>query len=239
MYQNWCSVTVNNRKRYKEDCKIAKAIYYLNRFDNLVSGSDDLYETFENEDGWAMERLLLTISRFCTLVQHISTLPDFAGFEKLAEIIDYFSKGLYGELDADGADDIEEELEHYDALLDDAFDFRLMCDYTQKIEIPNQPSFIPADLECGNIGTYFFSTAYAALQSFIFHEPNGNFEMEFVACGILADNYYRTSDSDLRDMPNILEETERIFLDYDFVKSNPTLDKFQERINAYKRIMLV
>lgn len=131
MYQNWCSVTVNNRKRYKEDRKIAKAIYYLNRFDNLVSGSDDLYETFENEDGWAMERLFLTMSRFCTLVQHISTLPDFAGFEKLAEIIDYFSKGLYGELDADGADDIEEELEHCDALLDDAFDSRLMCDYTQ------------------------------------------------------------------------------------------------------------
>lgn len=42
-------------KTYKDEGKTAEAIHYLNRFDNLVSGVDDLYETFENEDDLAME----------------------------------------------------------------------------------------------------------------------------------------------------------------------------------------
>ena len=42
-------------KAYKQEGKLSKAIYYLNRFDNLVSGDDDLYETFDKQDSQAMQ----------------------------------------------------------------------------------------------------------------------------------------------------------------------------------------
>ena len=36
-----------------------------------------------------------------------------------------------------------------------------------------------------------------------------------------------------------LRETARIFSDFDFLKTTPTQEQFQERIKRYKKIMLV
>ncbi len=63
--------------------------------------------------------------------------------------------------------------------------------------------------------------------------------MEFAACGLLTDYYYRTSDTDAADEPKIKEETARIFSDYEFVKGNPDAASFRNRIAQYKKIMLV
>ncbi|MDE7414797.1 MAG: hypothetical protein K2N44_00485 [Lachnospiraceae bacterium] len=63
--------------------------------------------------------------------------------------------------------------------------------------------------------------------------------MEFLACGILADYYYRTSELELKEVPKIQEETACIFSDYDFVKSDPDYDLFQKRIDSYNNIMLI
>lgn len=274
-------------KAYKQDGKLSKAVYYLSRFDNLVSGDDDLYETFDKQDSqttqWIEELesqqepyektiqsqvveksqelsdlqkiqwMLLTMSRFCSLFERISALEDFEGFETLSEMVDLICGGLYGELDTDNADDIQDAMVDYDDLLEDVFDSEVMCDYTQTVQIPNQPDFIPADLESGDVGTHYFGMAFAAMQSFIFdterrlsecpisgtaklEEPA---DLEFVACGILADYFYRTSDAELKDVPQIQQETTRIFSDYDFIKSAPDYEAFQERINEYKTILLV
>lgn len=257
-------------KAYKKQGKVSKAIYYLNRFDNLVGGDNGLYAKFEKQDdkvmGWIaeleveqepyektiqeqvleksedlnvlqkMQWMLLTMSRFCVLFQHISNLPDFEGFGKLDKMVDHFAKGLYGELD----EDKEWEISDYGDYMDEVFDSSLMSDYTQKVEIPNQESFVLADLESGDVGTFYFTTAFDALQSFIFDElDEEDLDMEFVACGILADYYYRTCDVDIKDERKIQEETERIFSDYDFVKEEPDMERFQERIEKYKKIMLI
>lgn len=274
-------------KAYRQEGKLSKAIYYLNRFDNLVSGDDDLYETFEKQDlqatQWIVELeiqqepyeksiqsqvvekskelndlqkiqwILLTMSRFCSLFERISVLEDFEGFEKLSEMVDLICGGLYGTLDADDSDEIQDAMDQYDELIEDVFDSEVMCDYTQTVRIPDQPDFVPADLESGDVGTYYLGMAFTAMQSFIF-DAEGQLsecpisgaakleepvEMKFAACGILADYYYRTSDAELKDVPQIRGETERIFSDYDFVKSEPDYEAFQERINVYKTIMLV
>ncbi|MBD5088732.1 MAG: hypothetical protein HDT30_07970 [Clostridiales bacterium] len=256
---------------YKKEGKVSKAIYYLNRFDNLVGGDNGLYAKFEKQDdkamGWIaeleveqepyektiqeqvleksedlnvlqkMQWMLLTMSRFCVLFQHISNLPDFEGFGKLDKMVDYFAKGLYfGKLD----EDKEWEISDYGDYMDEVFDSSLMSDYTQKVEIPNQESFVLADLESGDVGTFYFTMAFGALQSFIFDElDEEDLDMEFVACGILADYYYRTCDVDIKDERKIQEEIERIFFDYDFVKEEPDKERFLERIGKYKKIMLI
>ena len=200
-----------------------------------------------------MQWILLTMSRFCTLFEKLSVLPDFEGFEKLSEMIDYICDGLYGTLDTDDSDDIQDALWDYDDLLDNVFDSEVMSDYTQTVQILNQPDFVPADLESGDVGTYYFGMAFGALQQFIFDEdgqssecaipstaqPDDPVDMEFVACGILADYFYRTSDADLEKIPQIQEEAARIFSDYDFVKSAPDYQAFQQRIDLYKEVMLI
>lgn len=283
-YENVAKYYLELGKTYKKNGKLSKAIYYLNRFDNLVSGDDDLYEIYETQDEKAMQWveeleaeqepyekmiqaqvvekaeclndlqkmqwMLLTMSRFCAIFQHISVLPDFGEFEKLTEMVDHFSKGLYGKLNEEGVDEIEDAIAEYADTIEDVFDSITMSDYTQKIALSNQPDFVPADLESGDTGTYYFGMAFLALQSFIFDTQeqlqenavpslDDPVEMEFVACGILADYYYRTSNVELKDVPKIQEETARILSNHDFVKSDPDYDAFQKRIDAYKNIMLI
>lgn len=262
-------------KLYKEKGITTKALYYLGRFDNLVSGDDDLYDNFEKEDEQAMDWieeiqteqmpyeltiqqqvmemsedltilqkmqwLLLSMARFCTLFEELSQLSgyDFYGYEKLSEMVDYFSEGLYGEL----SEDAEEALDDFYSTIEDVFDSSVMNDYNLKLQIPNQESFVPADLESGDVGTFYFTMAYDLLQAYIFDEEVDEEDLQegirFTACGILADYYYRTSETDIKGEPKIQEETKRIFGDYDFVKGNPDKESLIKRIEKYKKIMLV
>ncbi len=260
-------------KEYRKKGMTAKALYYLNRFDNLVGGMDSLYDKFAKKDDqvceWIEELeeehtpyektiqeqvlekaedlstpqklqwLLLTMSRFCRLFTYTSLFPEFEVFGELEKIVSYFTNGFYGELEESAKEDIEEEILDFDDGTDEVFDSILMSDYTKKVEIPEQESFVPADLEGGD-GTFFFGAAVYVLSHFIFDEVDeDDIKMEFAACGLMTDYYYRTSDTDVADEPKIKEETGRIFSDYEFVKSNPDAASFRNRIAAYKKIMLV
>ncbi len=238
-------------KDYKKKGMTAKALYYLNRFDNLVGGIDSLYDKFAKKDHQACEWieeleeahmpyektireqvlkkaedlttlqklqwLLLTMSRFCRLFTYTSLLPEFEAFGGLDQIVSYFTDGLYGELGEDAKEDIEEEILDFDDGTEEVFESLLMSDYTKKVELPDQESFVPADLESGD-GTFFFGAAVHALSQFIFDEAEeDDIQMEFAACGLLTDYYYRTSDTDAADEPKIKEETARIFSDLSLI----------------------
>ena len=164
---------------------------------------------------------------------------EFEAFGGLDQIVSYFTDGLYGELGEDAKEDIEEEILDFDDGTEEVFESLLMSDYTKKVELPDQESFGPADLESGD-GTFFFGAAVHALSQSIFDEAEeDDIQMEFAACGLLTDYYYRTSDTDAADEPKIKEETARIFSDYEFVKGNPDAASFRNRIAQYKKIMLV
>lgn len=216
-YENVAKYYLELGKVYKKNGELSKAIYYLNRFDNLVSGDDDLYEVYQTQDEKAMQWveeleeeqkpyekmiqvqivekseclndrqkiqwMLLTMSRFCAIFQHISVLSDFEGFEKLTEMVDYFSKGLYGKLNEKNLDEIEDAIDEYADTIEDVFDSITMSDYTQKISLSNQPDFVPADLESGDTGTYYFGMAFLALQSFIF-DTQGQLREYAVSCAL-------------------------------------------------------
>ena len=86
--------------------------------------------------------------------------------------------------------------------------------------------------------------AYDALQSFLLEElDEDDIEMEFVACGILSDYYYRICDiedeKDVKEEKKVQEEVERIFSDYAFIQEKPDKEQFQERVEQYKKIMLI
>lgn len=260
---------------YRKEGKRIKALYYFNRFDNLVGGDDSLYDIWGKEDdkvmGWItdlemdlesdlyekqiqgqvvekaeeltllqkMQWLLLTMSRFCALFQRISELSGFEEFGRLEEMVTYLYKGFYEELD----EEEEWELDEFGEMLDDVFDSLIMSDYTKKVDISGKESFVPADLESGE-GAYFFGMAYETLQEFIFDQiVESEVPMEFAACGILADYYYRTCEiddnKDIKEKQSVQEEVERVFSDYAFVKENPDKEKMWERIEKYKNIRLI
>ncbi len=272
-YENVAKCYLQLGKDYRKKGMTAKAVYYLNRFDNLVGGLDSLYGKFAKKDHQASEWieeleeehmpyekmiqeqvvekaedlntlqklqwLLLTMSRFCKLFSRISALPEFEAFGELDKIVSCFVRGLYGEIEEAEKEDIEEEILDFDDSIYEVFDSILMSDYTQKVELPGQESFVPADLEGGE-GTFLFGEAVLALKSFISDEAEEDeIVMEYAVCGLLTDYYYRTSDADVKDEPKIKEETERIFSDYEFVKSEPDAESFKKRVEEYKKIMLV
>lgn len=258
-------------KAYRKQGKVLKAIYYLNRslfIDGKFKIKDQVihlpvlswiqelenrqepYEinmqrqVAEKASGLnilqKMQWRLLTMARFCVLFEQLSAFNEFEGFGKLDHMIDYFARGLYGKLDGDK----KYEINDYGEYINEVFGSLVMDDDTKKVDIPCQESFVPADLESGGLGTYYFISAFDALKTFIFDELDGEdldmeLDMEFVACGILANYYYRTGDTDIKEERKIQEETQRIFSDYDFVKEEPDKERFLERIEKYKKIMLI
>lgn len=247
-----------------------KAVYYLSRFDHLVGGYDDLYDIYAEQDRRVMKWLdeqeethpsyekqiqeqvvekaaglddiqklqwmLLTMARFCELFRRISALPGFEEVDRLGEVVDYFCRGLCEKL----GEDVEKELDEYNEMLSDIFDSELMRDYTNRVALPGQESFVPADLEGGDVGTYFLLFACDVLQEYgTEREVTDDIDIEFAACGILADYYYRTTDAEVSGLPKVQEETTRIFADYDFVKGKPDRESLAARIEGYKKIMLV
>lgn len=255
-------------KAYEKQGKVLKAIYYINRSiclyekfkksDNgMMNWADELeniQEPYEKKIQrqvvekssdlntlQKMQWMLLTMSRFCVLFERISAFSEFEEFGKLNNMVDYFARGLYGKPDRDK----EYEIENYGEYINDVFLSLAMADYTKKVDIPNQTPFVPADLDTGDFGTLFFTLAFDALQAFIFDKLDEegldglDMEIQFVANGILADYYYRTTDVDIEEERKIQEETKRIFSDYDFVKEEPDMERFQERMERYKKIMLI
>ena len=99
-------------------------------------------------------------------------------------------KGLYKELD----EQEQWKIEYFEESLEEIFDSLCMSDCTKKIVISGKESFVPGDLESGE-GTYLFHMSLCALKDFVWDGvEDEEIEMEFAACGILADYYYRTCE---------------------------------------------
>ena len=186
-----------------------------------------------------MQWLLLTMARFCRLFREISVLREFEIFGKLDEIILLLEKGLYEELD----EQEQWKIEYFEESLEEIFDSLCMNDCTKKIVISGKESFVPGDLESGE-GTYLFHMSLCALKDFVWDGvEDEEIEMEFAACGILADYYYRTceikDDEDIRVYPEVQREIERIFSDFAFVQEHPDKEKLRERIETYRKLMIL
>ena len=205
-------------KEYRKKGMTAKALYYLNRFDNLVGGMDSPYDKFAKKDDQACEWI-----------------------EELEEEHMPYEKTIQEQV-LEKAEDLNTPQKLQWLLLTMSRFCRLFT-YTSLLPefeaFGELESFVPADLEGGD-GTFLFGAAVYVLSHFIFDEVDeDDIKMEFAAGGLMTDYYYRTSDTDVADEPKIKEETGRIFSDYEFVKSNPDAASFRNRIAAYKKIMLV
>ena len=113
--------------------------------------------------------------------------------------------------------------------------------YTGEIEVPGKAPFQVFDLN-GMFGVEQELNGYldshlrllAAVSQQADELPTA--ESGAVGCALLPDYYVRSGAERLEDVPQIKAELQRIWSDYDFVRSHLTLEEAGKRIADYKRL---
>lgn len=245
-----------------------KALLYLSRFDSLSGSKDEIYkkinskmvdqasvwiEKLEEESMYTHEirdrvdimgealngqqRIqwnLLTMARLQTLFLRLSALKGFsilAGYEKVVELL---HQSLYRSLE-------KEEILFLEKFLKDFYPFtdsEDLSDTTKKLTIESGADFEAYDLT----GELTLLNLYTFIDDML-QIVEGNTEAEdintdFVTNGMLVDYYIRTREQKLRNVPELKEETQRIFADCEFVKTNPNQMQMQQRMDVYKKLSL-
>jgi hypothetical protein len=113
--------------------------------------------------------------------------------------------------------------------------------YSGEIEVPGRVPFQLFDLN-GPFGVEQELNGYtdnhlrllAALSQGMEELPQA--ESSIVACALLPDYYVRSGADRLEDVPQIKAELQRIWSDYDFVRSGFTWEEARKRIADYKQL---
>ena len=178
---------------------------------------------------------LLSIARLVRLGERLGRLPGCEVLGQLDWAVDLMLHSLQ----------TPPSQEAYQRLMD-------MCDalyelngkkiyYTGEIEVPGKAPFQLFDLN-GLFGVEQELNGYtdnhlrllAALSQGMEEQPQA--ESSIVACALLPDYYVRSGADRLEDVPQIKAELQRIWSDYEFVRSGVTWEGVEKRIADYKQL---
>ena len=178
---------------------------------------------------------LLSIARLVRLGERLGRLPGCEVLGQLDWAVDMMLHSLQ----------TPPSQEAYQRLMD-------MCDalyelngkkiyYTGEIEVPGKAPFQLFDLN-GLFGVEQELNGYtdnhlrllAALSQGMEEQPQA--ESSIVACALLPDYYVRSGADRLEDVPQIKAELQRIWSDYEFVRSGVTWEGVEKRIADYKQL---
>ena len=178
---------------------------------------------------------LLSIARLVRLGERLGRLPGCEVLGQLDWAVDLMLRSLQ----------TMPSQEAYQRLMD-------MCDalyelngkkiyYTGEIEVPGKAPFQLFDLN-GLFGVEQELNGYtdnhlrllAALSQGMEELPQA--ESSIVACALLPDYYVRSGADRLEDVPQIKAELQRIWSDYEFVRSGVTWEGVEKRIADYKQL---
>ena len=179
---------------------------------------------------------LLSIARLVKLSRQLSALPGCEALGELDWAVDMMFRSLQ----------TLPPPEEYQRLMD-------LCNalyelngkpayYTGEIEVPGGAPFQMFDWN-GMFGVEQELNGYtdshlrllAALSQEVV-DPTAAPEADVVACALLPDYYVRTGAEDLSQVPQIRAELERIWSDYDFVRSGITWDAVEKKLDEYKQL---
>ena len=179
---------------------------------------------------------LLSIARLVKLSRQLSALPGCEALGELDWAVDMMFRSLQ----------TLPPPEEYQRLMD-------LCNalyelngkpayYTGEIEVPGGAPFQMFDWN-GMFGVEQELNGYtdshlrllAALSQEVV-DPTAAPETDVVACALLPDYYVRTGAEDLSQVPQIRAELERIWSDYDFVRSGITWDAVEKKLDEYKQL---
>ncbi len=245
-----------------------KALVYINRFNDLVSSDDDLYEQFQEKDDKASQQIaqLQEKPSFRKEIQDWvnekeGELTDLQKMQwnllTLARMNQLFLKisGIPGfEVfeDFDGMIDMLaegiyfglDEEEEDEEILDD-----FLLDLDDAIEIPimiSSESRVKikgdADFEALDlVGDSLYLNLTLALYGIVNtleDDEEAEITLNFVPNALHMGYYARTRENAMDAIEALTEEKDRIMSDYEFIKTNPEHEEFVQHINTYKDLFL-
>ena len=254
-------------KTYKKQGNLEKAIYYLERFDSLVGGDDDLYEKYAKKDDlatqWTCELqiehppitelirkevdekaktlniLQLAQWNLLTLARCTTLFHKFSMFPAFGVLAQYETVlNMLAKGIYGHQEAVDEDfLFSFGDELDDIFNSIDSMNNCHKVNIDGGADFVVTDLE-SDFGTYNLTMMLDDLSKLVVGDDMDELSCNFVPNGLFADYYIRTLDTSIEHNQGIQKEKERIWSDFDFVKNKPTEDAFAERMAAYMKLSL-
>lgn len=244
----------------------SRAMLWLSRADAICSARDDVYEKVGNtvredcserigqleeaplltnqiaaqveekaeELGETQIRLwgLLTMARLGKVGQRLAVLPGcgvLGALERSAELV---LRSLQGPVSEEEVQFLRDTCDQLYELGDSAF----FSNPAQQVELPGCAPMQVFDLNglltLTELNLYLDSHLTMLAEGL----GSGDAEVGLIPCALLPDYYLRTRDGALEEVPQIRAEVERIWSDYDFVRSGVTWKEVSERVAQYREL---
>lgn len=180
----------------------------------------------------------LSLARFQGVFEKLSACPGCGILGELKKVLDLFGEGLSRALS-------EEEQEYLQDFITRFYDFgdsETFADTSNQAAVSGGKMLQVFDLN----GNSTFSCMHIFMDKCIYAFCNGGpledaepAETDFIANTVLIDHFVRTYEEELRSIPKVQEEIERIWSDYDFVRTGPDAAAVAARMDTYRKMDIV
>lgn len=179
---------------------------------------------------------LLSLARLVKLGERLAELPGCEVFGKLGWIVD----AVLGSLQEMPVEDVLGGMKDLCGMFYELGDSPDFWGMGSEIAVPGGAPFQVFDLN-GLMGVHLEIDAYLDGNVRLIYalsqgeEPPAP-ETGIIVGALLPDYYVRMGADRLEDVPQIKAELERIWSDYEFIRSDMTWEKVRERVEAYKKL---
>lgn len=179
---------------------------------------------------------LLSLARLVKLGERLAELPGCEVFGRLGWIVD----AVLGSLQERPVEDIINGMSDLCGMFYELGDSAEFWGMGSEIAVPGGAPFQVFDLN-GLMGVHLEIDAYLdgnvkMIYALSQGEETPVPETGIIVGALLPDYYVRTGADRLEDVPQIKAELERIWSDYEFVRTDMTWEKVRERVEAYKKL---
>lgn len=179
---------------------------------------------------------LLSVSRLQVVFERLSVCPGCEILGELKKVLSVFCQGLNHEL-------TEEEREYLQDFITRFYDFgdsECFADTANQVSVEDGKALQVFDMNGNSMFTcmhiFLDKCIYAFCNGFETVENAEPAETDFIPCTLLEDYHLRTSQGDIREIPQIREEIARIWSDCEFAEAEPDVQAIVERMNGYRKL---
>lgn len=203
-------------------------------YNELLEAVTERTEELENGQNYLWG--LLSLSRLQAVFKRLSACPECEILGEFERVLDIFSQGLVRELH-------EEERQYLQDFITRLYDFgdsEAFADTSNQVATEDGKALQVFDLNGNSLFTcihiFLDNCIYAFCDGFENIENAEPPEMDFIPGILLLDYYLRTEEGDVRRLPPIQKEMDRIWSDCEFLEGEPKIQEVAERMDAYRKM---
>ena len=172
---------------------------------------------------------LLTLSRLAPVGDRLSALPKCGVLGELGRCADLMMKSFQGPLDRDEVNALHIACGDLYALSDGE-------EFFAGGEVPCGAGAPLQVFDLNGLTTLLSIEGLLDGQLRCLSGERTKADADLIPCALLPDYWTRTAGGDIQDIPQVKAELERIWADYDFIRSGPTWSAVAQRVEQYKSV---